>query len=438
MSDTMPITPDVLVIGAGPAGISAATICAKQGLNVTIVDQGSAPGGTIFRPPTNGNSYNHYPSWWNKAKVQFERVRKSIEYHPRTKYVGLDGAGLVLVRDYKREQNLIFKPRALIIAVGAIENVRPVKGAEIPGVVTVGALQIMLKETGVLPWKRIALAGTGPLLLAAAVQLSDRGIKPVAVLERGHPFRPTMHTLSMAAYPDYGIEAAKYWAILRARGIMISQGHSIASISHNGEEVLIHSNGPKGETSVIKADVVGLHDGIQPNDFGLPKEHGGENMPLVLHAGDCKESLGGKAAVAQGLSAGYKAIEYFRKPVASHSNSCDKIVAHHRAAQTLIGRIYDTPETERLLAHPDTTVLCRCENVTIGELHSYLTQDTRSPQEVKLNTRVGMGGCQGRFCQKWVDQLRKEVIGEEQGHFPSINKSRWPMQPITIADYLNE
>jgi len=307
-----------------------------------------------------------------------------------------------------------------------------------PDVLVIGAGPAGLAAATTCATNRIVLAGSGPLLLAAAIQLSDRGVMPLAVLERGRPFRPSLDALAMAGFPDYAIEATVYWATLRRRRIEVLQGWTVAGIRRDGEDLLIEAVGPEGKAIEYRTEVIGLHDGIRPNDFGLPEENADLSRPLVIYAGDCRESLGGRAAVAQGRAAGRRVAEMLNQPGDGTPSETDYHIARHRAAQGLIGRLYTAPNRETLSSLPDSTVLCRCENVTIGQLRTYLTDGDPSPREIKLNCRVGMGGCQGRFCAEWANQLRAELLGTGSNAHQSINVNRWPIQPISIADFLGE
>uniref|UniRef100_UPI0035698DC8 FAD-dependent oxidoreductase n=1 Tax=Phaeovulum sp. TaxID=2934796 RepID=UPI0035698DC8 len=156
----------VLVVGAGLAGLAAALELARAGLAVLVVDQALRPGGAVHRQPLPGGRSLASPAQtrrWRALMTEVEAQRVRIEIACETRFGGIDHSGAVLLTGARAA---LFRPRALVLAVGAREAVQPRPGWTLPGVTTAGALQTLLKTTGTPPPGRVLLAGSGPLLLA--------------------------------------------------------------------------------------------------------------------------------------------------------------------------------------------------------------------------------------------------------------------------------
>ncbi len=179
----------ILVVGGGPAGASAAATLVEAGLRVLLIEQRDRLGGAIHRQTASGAES---PVWrparhrrnWAALTARLGAAAERIDIRTQTVFLGVDGEGRFLFEDRRSERVLARRPRAAIIAVGAIETIRPFPGWELPAVMTVGGAQVLLKETGRPPAGPVLIAGSGPLLPALAAQLARAGNPPVAVLER--------------------------------------------------------------------------------------------------------------------------------------------------------------------------------------------------------------------------------------------------------------
>ncbi|MGO4815991.1 hypothetical protein AB4156_41525, partial [Cupriavidus sp. 2MCAB6] len=175
------------------------------------------------------------------------------------------------------------------------------EGWDLPGVMTAGGAQVLLKETGVPPTGPILVAGTGPLLLAVSAQLAKAGNPPVAVLERGRPWLRFNALLQMVgAGPQLG-EAASYAATLLSQGVPYRTGTDILSVREDdaGLDIRVRRS---GSLHRLRARHVLVHDGIEPNRVGIPLSDPDGAVPVVL-AGDGREVLGADAAILDGRRA---------------------------------------------------------------------------------------------------------------------------------------
>ncbi|WP_180898759.1 FAD-dependent oxidoreductase [Martelella soudanensis] len=425
---------EVLVIGAGPAGLSAAVTLKRAGVSVEILEQRPTIGGAIFRQPIDGVAPVPQP---RAARARFARLRKAvtaenITIHHEQVFIAVDGEGCVVSENRRTGRIETRRPRAVIIATGALEKVLPRPGWHLPGVATAGGLQVMMKETGRPPAGRVLLAGNGPLLLAVAAQMARLGNPPVAVVEAGAPFKAVSTGLQLVRFPYLLMESLGYMATLFTRQVTLLQATTVQDIRQTDDGLAVTLSGRKGHLRTIIVDRVGLHDGIRPNDFGLPPQgQPSANRPLILYAGDGREALGSNAAEADGRNAAGEVISV----MSGRASKPEPMLARMRAAQAVLNRIFapvaDAPPFATL---PDDTILCRCEGRTAGDLKRLvLGVDAPSEREIKHNGRFAMGACQGRFCAHNTAAFMAELRADR--NIPAAEKlagRRWPVRPIPI------
>jgi NADPH-dependent 2,4-dienoyl-CoA reductase/sulfur reductase-like enzyme len=394
----------VLVVGAGLAGLSAAIELARAGLTVLVVDQAQAPGGAIHRQPLAGIrsvASGAQQRRWSQVMAGVAAQGGRITLQLETSFGGVDYTGAVLLTG---ATNRLFRPRALVLALGARESVQPRPGWTLPGVETAGSLQTRLKTLAEAPRERVLLAGSGPLLLALGAELTKLGRPPVAILEAGRPFARPWAALGLPR--SYWAEALGYLARLRLARVPILTGTHLTGIRAEGGALRAEAEGVRGPARFV-VDRIALHDGIRPNDTGLPDC----SVLPVVRLGDCHEALGARAALADGRAGGAA------------------LAARLRAAQALLARLYAHDGGARLADLPGDTVICRCEVRTVNDLRALGPKP--GARQLRLDGRFGMGPCQGRFCADWVAQLASPDSPPTR-----IGAPRWPARPIAVADLL--
>jgi NADPH-dependent 2,4-dienoyl-CoA reductase/sulfur reductase-like enzyme len=411
----------ILVVGGGPAGASAAATLAEAGQQVLLIEQRDRLGGAIHRQPAPGSvgawrpPARHRRNWAGLSQ-RIDASESRIELRTGTVFLGVDGDGRYLFDDRTAGRVFARQVRAAVIAVGAVERIHPFEGWELPGVMSAGGAQVLLKEAGSPPAGPILVAGSGPLLLAVSAQLAKAGNRPVAVLERGRPWRRPGSLLAMAGAGSQLGEAASYAATLLARRVPYRTGIDVISARAVGEGLEVRVRRGR-EVSVLRARHLLVHDGVEPNRIGIPLEDADCAVPVVL-AGDGREILGADAAILDGRRAagailGRLGLRPALAPV-------DAKLETARVFQAALSEMFRSVLPEPT---PDT-LICRCEARRLSDLRAL--PDDASAREIRLTGRFGMGLCQGRFCGPTIAALRGEPV-------PPAIPPRWPLRPVSIA-----
>src|SRR4051794_16415280 len=185
------MTADLAIIGAGPAGMAASVLSSELGLDTVLIDEQDSPGGQIYRAiehaGAEGARNSPLGADYLAGRPLVEAFRASrAHYRPGTTVWNIDpggddnGATISVVTEQGSET---IAARRILVATGAIERPVPIPGWTLPGVMTAGAAQIMLKTAALVPAGRTVIAGQGPLLYLAAIQMARAGVPPLLVLE---------------------------------------------------------------------------------------------------------------------------------------------------------------------------------------------------------------------------------------------------------------
>lgn len=388
------MTFDVVVVGAGPGGIAAATVAAEAGLRVCLVDDNRCPGGQIWRgfQTESAKKYPHgeeFLRWTDRLR------RTDCEVLSGWQLTDHPAANLVRLERDAEFRDIRF--RKLILATGARERFLPFPGWTLPGVTGAGGLQALVKA-GVDPrGKRVVVAGSGPLLLAIGAGLSDAGATILAIYEQAPLSRLIRFGFTLAAHPRKLAEGMRYRRKLGPVSYRGGRWVTRAEGSGRVERVVV-TNGSKQWTHECDWLACGFH--LVPN-LELPRLLGcriadgyvsvdafrQSSVPGIACIGELTGVGGLDKALLEGQIAGLAA--------ADRESKARAFAPRLRRMQIFakqLDRAFAPRDDLRALPKPDTFV-CRCEDVPCAEL-----KQCGSWREAKLHTRCGMGACQGRIC----------------------------------------
>jgi len=347
---------DVVVVGAGPAGLAAARRASECGKRIAIIDDNPAPGGQIWR----GES----PDLPNAKLICGARVVAAPAPHRLT------------VETFDSAFEVAYG--ALVLATGARERFLPFPGWTLPHVAGAGGLQALVKSGLPIAGKRVVVAGTGPLLLAVAAYLKKRGAIVPLVAEQAESV--TRFGFTLVRYPRKLLQAIRFRTGLRyVTGCWpVSAEPGAVTLSRGG---------------TVECDYLACGFGLVPNTELLTLLGYGAAEGIYA-AGDVTGIGGLDLAVVEGeiagLAAGGRPDEARRLLPA--------VEGHRRFAAALEETFALRPELKGLAT--DDTIVCRCEDVTLGRIRRH-----SGWREAKLQTRCGMGPCQGRVCGPAVEFL---------------------------------
>lgn len=381
---------EVLVVGAGPAGMAAADAAASSSACVAIVDENPDLGGQIWRSALDADAPRAAQSWRDrviqKQVTRLHELRVFAAPEPGMLYAeGPDGLH-------------ILRYRKLVLATGARERFLPFPGWTLRGVMGAGGLQAVVKSGLPISGKRVVVAGSGPLLLAVAVCLKTHGAVVTAVCEQAPMSQLRKLSRALLTEPGKLLQALGYRAQLR--GVPYRTGWWPAS-AHGADEH-IHSvvltNG--AERMKIDCDFLACGFHLVPNTE-LPSLLGCRieadavavnpmqetSVPGIYCAGETTGIGGLDKSLVEGAIAGYacigqtaraRALESKRRRAARFARALEQAFALRSELRSL-------PEAN--------TFVCRCEDVTYGQMSEH-----DSWRSAKLHARCGMGPCQGRIC----------------------------------------
>jgi D-hydroxyproline dehydrogenase subunit alpha len=395
----------VVVIGAGPAGLAAARRVSADGGSALVVDRASRPGGQIGRQPETGE-------WGGRLAALLAAVGTDDRVTTMTEtsvvaVLQVDG-GFQLVLEQAGEVS-VPTAGAVVLATGAREVVTPFPGWLLPGVVTVGAVQSLLKRDGALPWRRIGLAGSGPLPLAVAREMRANGVTPVFHVESRTLRGLVPGTVGLLArHPAKAVELARLgrglprrfgWRVLEAVGEGKVERVELAAGQRRLElEVEALAVGSALVPDLTLARQLGCltHPAGRPS--GVVADAGGAtSVPGVFAAGEVTGVGGADKGLAEGDAAGASAQSYIRREGRRPSRAEARRVRRWRRFAHRLDELFPLG-TEWVGSTADETVVCRCEEVTLATIRRAIEEGAYGARAVKGVTRAGMGYCQGRTC----------------------------------------
>ena len=467
---------ELAVIGAGPGGMEATITAAGFGVRTVLIDSYPQPGGQYFmRIPS-----DFKVDYENKTETAGRKLVNYVLKVPSLKILnclvwGLfqeeDGSWLVAL--YGENAPKYVRAKNLILSTGSYDTPVAFPGWTLPGVVTSGGTLVLLKNQRVAPGKRALISGTGPLLFSVAAHLIEAGVEVVALCEVNHILPSGIkHAFTMLKQWDRLTEGAKYmktilgaktpykigWSVVEARGQDAVEQAVIAKMDKFGHPI-------PGTQKVFDVDLVVSGFTLTPNT-GLPRMidcemsyqagKGGwipvrdadfqTSIPHVYVVGDGAGVGGAENARLEGKIAGTSVAKNTGFLSLSREKQIRQEIQSDLHQQHRFGDLLSdlfTPPAGLVSLLKDDTIICRCEEITLGEIKDAIQMGARSIGEVKMLTRTGMGNCQGRMCEHTVaaiiaDQLAGEGVTREDVGYYSIRPPLHPLPQSFLADAVPE
>ncbi|KTB65795.1 MULTISPECIES: NAD(P)/FAD-dependent oxidoreductase [Pseudomonas] len=439
----------IVIVGAGPAGISAARTLLDHGITPCLVDESLRGGGQIYRrQPANFQRSPKQLYGFEAGKATavhrtLDELAPLIDYRPETLVWNAEDGRLDMLNNGHAES---VEYARIIVATGATDRILPVPGWTLPGVYSLGAAQIALKYQGCAIGERVALCGSGPLLYLVAYQYAKAGAKVVAVLDSAPLSAQCRAVPALLAQPATLAKGIYYRAWLTAHGVPVHQGATLQQIDGEqrvhgirwGKRVLecdavAFAHALRSETQL--ADLLGCEFAWNPlNRAWLPQRDsaGRSSVSGVYLAGDGAGIMGADAAQMAGERAALAVLEDSGVAIDPlRSALLEQQLAGIQRFRHGLETAFPFPEQWAAQA-PDALILCRCEEVSVGDVRAVVDEGHWEINRVKAHCRVGMGRCQGRMC----GLAAAEVVAERSGraiHDVGRLRGQAPIKPLPFG-----
>lgn len=447
------LKPSIVIVGAGPAGITAAHTLLHYGVQPCLIDEGLRGGGQIYRrQPQNFKRSPKDLYGFEAAKAvavhnTLDQLVGQIDYRSQTLVWNAEHNRLDTVRDKQAGQVEFSR---LIVASGATDRILPVPGWTLPGVYSLGAAQIALKYQGCAIGQDVVFAGSGPLLYLVAYQYAKAGARVRAVLDSA-PFSAQCRALpALIGQPATLAKGIYYRSWLTAHGIPVHQAAELVRVEgerrvnrliwrQNGQEkqldcdAVAFAHALRSETQL--ADLLGCDFAWNAlNRAWLPSrdDWGRSSLANVYLAGDGAGIMGADAAQMAGELAALTLL-------ADDGHTIDRArITHLQQQLARISRFRQGLETafpfpeDWAINTPDETLICRCEEISAGEIRAVVDNGHWEINRVKAMCRVGMGRCQGRMC----GSAAAEIVAQRSARpLESVGRLRAqaPIKPLPFG-----
>jgi NADPH-dependent 2,4-dienoyl-CoA reductase/sulfur reductase-like enzyme len=458
---------ELLVIGGGPGGLSAAALAAEAGLDVVLVDERAKLGGQYFKQPAAAGAGPPTDAQFAAGRTLIDRTAAAgVEIHAGLQVWGAFGLDAICATG--PETRWRFVCDAVIVATGAYERGVPFPGWTLPGVMTTGAAQTLWRSYGVAPGRRILVSGNGPLNLQVAAELVRGGATVVGVAELAEaPSRGRLRALTRMALADPGLirDGLGYRSTLARAQVPVMSGSVIVAV-HGGDRArsavvmkVDRAGRPRaGSERQFELDAVCLGFGFVPStdiaralgcrhavsSFGgdlatVADERGATLREGVWVIGDGAGVRGARHAQAQGELAAVDAVRMVRGSIgaamARQERRAARVAARHRHFQRGLRDVFLAHRHHEELAAPDT-LICRCEGVSRDAIERALDGGAGHAGAIKRVTRAGMGPCQGRYCGPVIAAMAARRTGRAPGELSGFAPAP-PIKPIEIGALLD-
>ncbi|MEM0906785.1 MAG: FAD-dependent oxidoreductase [Pseudomonadota bacterium] len=452
---------DILVVGAGPAGLAAARAARRAGASVIVLDERKEPGGQYFKPVGPAHQSRRPPDGqFAEGKTLTAAVHEAgVDVVAGASVAGAFSPGDVLA--FVGGEATVFRQQRLILATGAYERPVPIPGWTLPGVMTSGAAQTLMRSDQVAPGTSVLVAGNGPLNAQLAADLVRHGVKVVALVEAAQaPSLASARALIGATLtaPATMARGAGYLLTLRRAGVPVLWGHGVIEI-HGETQVEAVTIAPLNkdgrldhnratthpvDTVCLNAGFVSASEIASALGCEMARDPRHLGSPHVVTDGDGATGVQGVYAVGDGAYVEGAAVALSTGEIAGHvaatalgyGNNAQALRAARRkrdrarAFQRHLWRLFSAPPSS-LHDVPDKTVLCRCEELSFGRVRGEIYDGAASLAVLKRRLRLGMGRCQGKMCAHTAGKLLREMNASTPEPLPFA--PRFPAKPFPAA-----
>jgi len=456
-------TCDVAIVGAGFAGLAATHVLARRGLDIRVFDENPHVGGQLLRRP---GGTSHGP-----AGFEFDGIKRSgyrllarvarhgVKVNGGTQVLGLFPGNTLLVEEGDGKVSEV-SARCVLCAAGARETYLPFKGWTLPGVISTGAAQILIKSSGMLPAKETLIGGRGPLLFVLAREISRHGGKVLAVLDHAGVSEKIALIRLLPRNLAKLLDGAWIVALLALSGIRVRSRMRILEASGKTrlESVVAARAAGNGEilsgTEIrYQTECLAVGFGFAPNielllQAGCAAEHVPEqggwvvrtdefletSLENVFAAGEVTGIAGARKSMIEGRIAGLAILERLGRPAPGTPQLLQGLARERRDQLrygTVLNRMCRLPG-DWVRGMPEETIICRCEDVRIADIRKALADGFVTPGALRKACRCGLGNCQGRICSPIVhDILAAETKSEpDRISAPSV---RPPIKAVRLG-----
>lgn len=456
---------EVLVIGGGPGGLSAAALAAEAGLDVVLLDERLKPGGQYFKQRAGSAGGAPADAQFAAGAALIDRTRTAgVELQSGTSVWGVFGLDAICA--VSGAQRLRFSCDALVLAPGAYERGVPFPGWTLPGVMTTGAAQTLWRSYGVPPGSRVLISGNGPLNMQVAAELTAGGATVVGLAELAPaPVPGRLGALTRMARADAPLirDGVRYRTMLVRARVPVMYGSVVTRVEGAGRaqtavvSAVDNAGRPYGRERRFEVDAVCLGLGFIPSTeiarslgcrheyddqlgqlVTVTEERGATSVHGVWVVGDGAVIRGARHAQAQGELVAVDVAHSLGRAIpasaAERQRRAARAVARHSRFQHALAEVFRAPQLNAQLAHADTHI-CRCEGVNRQAVEAAIADGAGHVGAIKRRTRAGMGPCQGRYCAPVLAAMIAASTGQAPDEFSGFAPSP-PAKPLEIGELL--